>query len=241
MIGLISSTIFPSAAKLRGGNSRTVLSPETRLNQTLDTIRTLKDAGVGDIFLFDNSGPYWDGIADSRFRHVNLVKLGQSYNYDNKGISEVQMLLSGIESLPPDVPIMKISGRYALLQPPHPLTNEWDIAGRMYVKSRRKNMSTRMYLARNRQVLHLLLLQTIREMYAYSARIVGPSSLYRFISNQFGLHEAKERYSYEDPHVMLEMAISNGIDRSGFRFCNLDRLFIRGQLGNVDPPKYIYE
>lgn len=227
---IVSSTIFPPIQPLSDGSPRAVHSPTQRLLQTVETINSLRLAGISDIYLIDNSGLDWREEVEQQLIGAKIIRMAQGYFYDNKGINELQMLLSCIDCLPPTGPILKISGRYKLLNLPDlPHESTWDMAGRLYVPPNMRNISTRMYVVRNRDIFRRLLSLTLREAFAYQGRLVGPKAAIRILKNMLGLPSC---YKYEDPHIPIEMALANVVLAHGFKIERLERLNIEGEFGS---------
>jgi hypothetical protein len=63
------------------------------------------------IVLVDNSESYNFSKIESAVTNVKILPLVQ-FQFQNKGINELLMLLAAVDVLPADTPIFKISGRY---------------------------------------------------------------------------------------------------------------------------------
>ena len=162
---LITSTIFPPSFPRLDGSKRVIHTSEQRPLQTAETVHSLRLAGISNIYLVDNSGAEWQHFAEDFLAGVIIFRENQSYLYDNKGINELQMILSCIVHLPPSVPILKISGRYRLVEQPQiPLHELWDLAGRLYLGPNGKWFSTRMYVAQTKSILARVVLRAPRKI-----------------------------------------------------------------------------
>ena len=170
MIAVISSTIYPSVQTTRDG-ARSWNTPESRLEQTQKTIQFLVDAGISEIYLADNSGVNWISTTDTLLKPAKVYIFNQ-YQYQNKGISEIYLLLSILEFIPENEPIIKISGRYFMEKNPFQNSIECDL-----------QTKTRCYWVKNKEVYKVFLKTTLCEIFAYSSRIVGPASLAKIIRN----------------------------------------------------------
>ncbi|HVV54562.1 MAG TPA: hypothetical protein VHC47_04530, partial [Mucilaginibacter sp.] len=111
MIAVVSSTIKPP---VKPGKSVSRYSFEDRLEQTRLTLTRLKEHGFTDIFLADNSPGLDQRELESLlkgFQNMKAYHISQ-YQFENKGINELLMLLYLTEVIPADQEIFKISGRY---------------------------------------------------------------------------------------------------------------------------------
>src|ERR1043166_9448840 len=165
MVGLISSTIFPSDSPLYWGGPRTCIPSAERLEQTKKTIASLQAAQFSRIILADNSGPNWIAgtekiLAPAEFRVFN------QHHFKNKGISEIYALLDTISIIPADTPILKISGRYYLTESFKLQIGEDDIVAKV-IKYGGVNdwMSTRCYLVKNATIFEAFLREVLRDLY----------------------------------------------------------------------------
>lgn len=230
MIGLISSTIFPLNNPGADG-ARTWIRPEQRIEQTQRTIASLRDVGITDIHLVDNSGALWRRGTEQQFAPAK-VYVYDHHQYKNKGTSELWLLLSALENLPPDTPILKISGRYGLTKGIDFDGAKWDLAGRIYrLGIITYSFSTRCYVIKSKEVYETFIKRTLMELYGYSARIVGPRSFYRILRNSF--LPKYDRYPYDDPGLSIENAAAHVIRKYGYRFDNKEYLGVQGVLGEV--------
>lgn len=211
MIAAITSTIFPENLS-SNGTLRNVLSPAERLQQTLQTIESLKLFGFDQIFLFDNSGDKWESSIDSNFAEINLVKV-DTYQFANKGINEVLLLLQNLKFMPENVPILKISGRYRLLWDIKPELDGYDLAVRYFkTTAGRFTMHTSCYLIKNKNTYERLLKASLEEHYAEHARVQNKQALTRFVRNNL----LKKGTNFSDPPLPIEFAFASAV-----RLCNL--------------------
>src|SRR3569833_1614960 len=111
MIAVVSSTIKPVIKTREIAN---IYGFEDRLEQTKHTIARLLQVGFDEIYLVDNSPllsqPQLQNLLQG-YENVNLYHVPQ-YQFRNKGINELLMLLYATQFLPPNENIFKISGRY---------------------------------------------------------------------------------------------------------------------------------
>lgn len=229
MIAVISSTIAPPDLPVYGGQ-RNAYSPAERLSQTIRTVDSLLDVGIEQIYLADNSGERWDPSWNETLRPAR-VHVYHQQAFKNKGISELYLLRRIIEEVPRGEPILKISGRYVLTRELRFSQERADVAAKFTGERRNRLMTTRCYLVRDSEVFARLVSDTLREVYAYSSRIVGPGSLLRTIRTS--LRPAQDDYSYEDPPLSIEGASARVLAMRGYEIEELPHLFVVGQIGGV--------
>lgn len=225
MIGVVTSTIFPPSTGIYDGR-RSYFSPEERLAQTQQTIQSLLEAGISSVLLFDNSGESWIKGTENLLKSAS-VHLLNTYQYKNKGISELYLLLEAMGSLPPDVPILKISGRYILCGGGNFDLGGADILCKIYKQSHsHRSMSTRCYVVRNRDTYQSFIGQVLRELFGYQARIVGPRSFYRIVKNS--ITPGAVDYPYEDPAHSIEDACAQVLKSYKYKVKQVERLGVEG-------------
>ncbi|HVS80983.1 MAG TPA: hypothetical protein VHE60_04555 [Pyrinomonadaceae bacterium] len=233
MIGLISSTIFPSDDPVYWGSPRTILPSAERLEQTKGTIESLLEAGISEIILADNSGEKWiPGTED--YLKPATVHLCNQYQFQNKGISEILMLLSVFSEIPSDRPILKISGRYSLKWPVDLDLGNADLAVKLYRPSAKDKteMSTRCYWVKNKEIFQDFLISILRELYGNRTKITGARSVFRIIRNSF--FPDNDKYPYHDPVDGIEKAAARILERPRYKVRYLESLGIEGTSGDRD-------
>jgi len=72
-------------------------------------------------------------------------------------------------------------------------------------------------------------LSSLREVFAYQGRLVGPRSALRILRNLFGL---PKDYRYEDPNLPIEVAFANVLLNGDFKISDLATLGIEGEQGS---------
>ncbi|RYY07804.1 MAG: hypothetical protein EOP43_02135 [Sphingobacteriaceae bacterium] len=111
MIAVVTSTIKPL---VENKHKRSFYTFSERLEQTKNTLNLLGKHGFDSIFLIDNS-PSLDQTELKQLLHtfpqVQIYHI-QEYQFENKGINELLMLLYISKHLPENQTILKISGRY---------------------------------------------------------------------------------------------------------------------------------
>jgi hypothetical protein len=169
MIALISSCIDPFGGQ---SSSRSFIPVATRLQQTRLTIDQLGKQPFSGVWLLDNSvafDPEWTRGTPVRARHF------PQYQFSNKGINELLMLLSVLTELPEETPIFKISGRYRLTADFVPVMAggiDFKVKGYDYA-AKCGTISTRGYWVANKKIYETFLVQTLREVFVYPHRTVG--------------------------------------------------------------------
>lgn len=226
MFALISSTIFPSDVPVYWGSPRTCIPSSRRLEETRKTVDSLCDVGITQILLADNSGSNWKPGTEE-FLKPAQVQLSNQHQFQNKGISELYLLLNAIVSIPPDTPILKISGRYHLTAAFNHHISDEDIIAKL-TKQDGVNLwlSTRCYIVKDGVIFEAFLRAVLRELYGYGARIVGPRSLYRILRHSLSPH--KQDYFYDDPVEAVEIAAARVVQNQRFKVRLVEQLGVQG-------------
>jgi hypothetical protein len=226
MIGLISSTIFPSSDALYWGSPRTCIPSSQRLEQTRKTVDSLSEAGITRIVLADNSGTNWISGTEEFLKPAD-VHVSDQHQFQNKGISELYLLLNALKFISADTPVLKISGRYHLTNGfNHQIRNEDIVAKVTKYDGVNMWMSTRCYIVKDVAVFEAFLRAILRDLYGYGARIVGPRSLYRILQHSLSPH--KQDYLYDDPVQGIEVAAARVLKESRFKVRLVDHLGVQG-------------
>jgi len=234
MIAIITSTIFTGSSTIHT-LYRDSISAEERLTQTLMTIESLKSLGFSKIYLFDNSGFNWQKQSENQLVDMELVKFN-SFQYNNKGLSELLMLIHGMEIIPDDIPILKISGRYSLTEKlDQNILNEVKFAG----KFNSDTISTRAYYFCNKQVMQTTLFEALNNMYFYKHRVFGFRSLIQVIKNAFLKNNSTIFY---DTNIAIERGMFNAIKKLELKTYKMQKINVRGISGHpADNKKVINE
>jgi hypothetical protein len=235
MIAIITSTIFPQPATQNSAYRATIKS-EDRLNQTIETISSLTKNGVNKILLLDNSHNQLDQQTIDLLSPATVYTFNM-FQFKNKGLTELHMLLAGLKYIPDDVEIFKISGRYQINKISVSDSQIWDFMGK-YSKET-KTISTRAYYFKNKAIYEKALLLALNYIYAYQHKIVGPKSLIKIIKNAFKPDLNKLFY---ESSISIERGIGEAIANLNLNVENLDQLNISGVSGNpTDHCKIIHE
>jgi hypothetical protein len=236
MIAIVTSTIFPLAAT-KHTQYRETISSSDRLDQTKQTIVSLKEHGFEKIYLFDNSGFQWGEGTEALLYPAEILKFN-TFQFENKGLSELYMLLCGLVNIPENIPIFKISGRYTLNQKiNNSLIFEYNFIGKFFDKD--KTISTRGYYFQDKQTMYRVLHLALNYVYAYPSKVVGPGSLLRIIQNAFNPNLEKKFY---ESSISIERGIYKAIKECKLSTLQLEELNISGISGNPeDNLKLIYD
>ncbi|MEE1883920.1 hypothetical protein [Pedobacter flavus] len=171
MIAIITSCIRPIE---NTNDPKSHFSVKERENQTIFTLEKLSALNFKKIIVVDNSVSYDFNELELRFKHIKFISIKQ-FQFENKGINELLMLLAEVDELPENTPIFKISGRYYPNEDFNINFNEaYDFKVKAYnFDTKRGSISTRAYFVKNKQIYKNFLLKTFIETFTYSHKIVG--------------------------------------------------------------------
>jgi hypothetical protein len=227
VIAVVSSTLFPSDDPIYG-NRRSALTSEERIRQTQASVESLVRCGYGPIFIADNSVGGWRPETDAQLAPAQVHRFPSAYQFRNKGLSELFLLLQMVDELPPDEPLLKLSGRYSVRDNISAQLNGADVAA--FWDPVNGGISTRCYMLRDRTVFKRLLEDTLNEEYGHATRISGPRSLVRIIRNS--IRPAEDDSRYFDPPDSIEQAAARALARRGYRVQRLPALGVDGVVGS---------
>jgi len=225
MIAIVTSCIKPIEPK---DLTKSFVSLEEREQQTVYTLQRLKEIGFELIILADNSDDYDYLRLGLAIDGVKVIHFRQ-YQFPNKGINEILMLLSVLDEVPTDTPIFKISGRYFPAKgflPSMDLNTDFKVRGGL--KGKVPSISTRAYFVRNKQVYENFLLYSLNEVYSYSYRIVGLRSLLNFIREFF------KPSLRTNSHIAIEFACGRVLQKGHFTYERVEKLHIKGQIAGIE-------
>jgi len=228
MIAVITSTIKPSTDK-------TYYTYEERLEQTIGTIKSLRRAGFSKIYLVDNS-PLLNTDELTRLlkdKDVEAYHIDQ-YQFSNKGINELLMLLYIYPRLAQNETIFKISGRYTVTPGFEKPAFEYMAVRSFDFNGKNSVISTRAYWVKNAQLFEAFLNDTLREVFAYPERVVGLRSFLKKFKNNF-------RQQGNTLNISIEFAAAQVLKRNGFKVTELKNLHIEGWVAGSDKPEKIIE
>jgi hypothetical protein len=226
MIAIITSTIFPAAATASTGY-RSSIDYRDRLMQTIKTIQSLVNLQFSEIYLFDNSGFNWDESVTPQLLPAKIIKFNM-FQFDNKGLSELYMLLHGLSIIPADTPLLKISGRYILEQKvADTLLKEVDFAGKFHPDT----ISTRAYYFSSKAIMQNVLYLAVNNMYSYKHKIVGFRSLFKVLQNAFF---DNGQTSFYDTTISIERGMFNAIKKLKLKTQHLPVIHVSGVSGHAD-------
>lgn len=233
MIAIVTSCINP---KVFSTFTRSYFSLQEREEQTIHTLIRLKEVGFKHIILADNSFDYDFTKLGSAIECVQVIHLKQ-YQFSNKSINEILILLSVIDQIPDNMPIFKISGRY------FPSENfkfkmgegvDFIIKGFEF-DTRNAVITTRGYFVRNKVLYEDFLLYCLNEIYSYPYRIVGLHSFLIFIKEFFKPNLKKTST------ISIEFAAARVLKNGNFKYQLIDTLDIEGQIAGLESKELIKE
>jgi hypothetical protein len=229
MVAVVTSTIKPA--------NHSFFDHSTRLEQTWQTLDSLHQK-IENIFLVDNSPGITQAELESilsNYPHVKKISL-QQYQFDNKGITEVMMLLYLCDLLPLNTPIFKISGRYSFIKPVLNINISADFIGKGYrFNTKYATVSTRGYWVKDATLFKALLLETLTHIFIYPEKITGILSFFN------KLNKALFNKNYIKINTSVEFAMALAIKNSNYSIRLLDDLGIQGYVAGVDKPELITE
>lgn len=233
MIAVITSCINP---KPMSTLTRSFFSLEDRELQTIQTLERLKAVGFKQIILADNSYDYDYSKLNDAIENVNIVHLKQ-YQFVNKSINEVLILLAILDYIPADTKIFKISGRYFPTDNfKLEMSEEVDFKVKGFdFNGRRPVISTRGYFVKDKIVYEKFLLSCLNEIYSYPYRVVGLRSLGIFFKEFF------KPSLRTIPFISIEFAAARVLRKGQFKYELTNYLDIEGQIAGLQSKELIQE
>lgn len=229
MIALISSTITPPASDCYDG-ARSRFTPTERLEQTRASVGSLAALGFRQIVIADNGVPL-DEAARAALQPA-IVRHIPTTQFRNKGLSELFLLRDAAASIPGDLPLVKLSGRYLLTKNPLESLGSADFVVRSEnFSARRGAISSRAYACRDAATFRRLIARTLDEAFAYSHRIVGPGSLWRRL--QITLNPRSDTFPYADPPHSIEFLLARAAKLLRLRVAVVRQLGVRGTMAGT--------
>ena len=232
MIAVVTSTIKPINEQ-----SKSFYTFTERLEQTKITLNRLEKCGFTSIFLIDNSPLLDQAKLQELLRDFTQVQIFhiQQYQFDNKGINELMMLLYIADFLPKNQNIFKLSGRYyptTLFRKPE--FTDFAVKDYQY-KKRTGTISTRGYWVKDSEILQSFLLSCLAEVYAYPERITGARSLY--VKLQLVLFN-KQVTPF---NISIEFAAANVFKKCNYSIRFLSNIGIEGLVAGAQQLELITE
>lgn len=233
MIAVITSCINP---KDEITFTKSYFSLEEREAQTLKTINELSKIGFSQIILADNSYKYDFSKLQLQNKNLKIIHF-QQYQFENKSINEILILLSTLAHIPAATKIFKISGRY------FPTDNfrahlddniDFKVKGFDF-DSNRPVISTRGYFVKNKVIYEQFLLSCLNEIYSYPYRVVGFRSFWIFLIDF--VKPKLRTMSY----ISVEFAAARVLKKGSFKYQLTDILHIEGQIAGLQTKELIKE
>ena len=228
MLGLVSSTLFPSARPTLDG-ARSAFTSDERMSQTARTLESLRAAGIERIVVADNSEAAHAGQVRSALTGAEVLHL-PCHAFPNRGLNELLLLLTALDALPADEEILKISGRYRLASGfSLPAWGDHVALFKGYdFEARHGVVSTRCYAVRGTAVYRRLLERALSELFVAPYRIVGPRS---FAKALLGIEPADLGAG---PTTSIEHAMARALKASGLPFKVLEgRIGLEGEIAGA--------
>jgi len=235
MITLISSCIDPFSPV--DETIKSFITFNERLEQTTNTIKVLNTYPLNRLYLLDNSYNYdCSELANLFSEKLKIVNFKQ-YQFTNKGINELLMLLGVVDDLPDNEAIFKISGRY--LPNKHfdcNIAAGYDfkiIASDFY--SKKGTMSTRAYFVANKKIYKEFLLKCLNEVFVYPQRIVGIRSALNSIK------QILKPVSATQSNTSIEFASARVLKAGKYKIQFTDRMGIEGKIAGFKQTETVSE
>lgn len=182
MIAVVTSCLQPLTVK-------SFFSYEERLHQTMLSLSRLQMLDFDDTFLLDNSDQLDQPQLDDLLKSFTKVRkyYNRQFQFGNKGLNEALLLLNNMQHLPPDVPIMKLSGRYYPTKhfeiPDPELFSKYNFIGiGEHFDKRISSFNTRAYFIKNKSVWTDTLVLAVEEMLSYARGVHGFKSMVQSLS-----------------------------------------------------------
>ena len=231
MIALVTSTLFPPQSLSSADSYRSNIHPNLRIQQTFETITSLKELGINKIYLADNGGKLENTLIKTLTKDVVLLKI-PTFQFLNKGLSELFLIHSALKLIEEEkTPILKISGRYKLSSSVN-FDSKFDF---LFKREGEHCVSTRCYLAANKSVYESLINETINIYLNHNSKVIGPRSLLRIIKSSLSRNET---FNVE---LMLEAAIFKSLILKKYKIQNATFLGVSGILGGSNSNVIINE
>ncbi|MDB5145714.1 MAG: hypothetical protein JWQ66_4427 [Mucilaginibacter sp.] len=235
MIALITSCINPVEKNLQVKRSH--LNVDQRITQTIHTINKLADLPFSKVYLLDNSLSFDFNRLAGKVAGKPVIRHLQQYQFTNKGVNELLLLLSAITELPDDESIFKISGRY------YPnenfvcdLNKGCDFKFKDYdFYSKRGTVSTRAYFVKNKLIYEEFLLACLTEVFSYPKRIMGPRSAFSALK-QMVIPEISG-----ESNTSIEFATARVLKGLRYRTQLMETIGIEGQIAGFEKFEIIKE
>jgi len=234
MIVVITSCLQPITVK-------SFFSFEERLQQTRLGLAKLKRLNFDRSFLLDNSDLLDQTVLEdllSDFKGLEKY-YGRQFQFGNKGLNEALLILNHLRHLPPDVPILKMSGRYypnAHFEfPSSALLSRYDFIGiGENFDQRVSSFNTRAYFIRNKKVWETTLVLAVEEMLSYARGIHGLKSLIQSLAD---FYKPSPGVPYQ---LSLEQALARVL-KAKQNYLLLDKTNIEGYVAGSAQVNFIQE
>jgi hypothetical protein len=235
MIALITSCIDPF--NRLDQSVKSFIGTEERFEQTINTIKKLEGLPFRQLYLLDNSPVFDFSRLSGRVDGELAIRQIKQYQFANKGINELLLLLAVVDELPANEPLFKISGRY--FPNGHficEIGKGYDFKVRPYdFSSRTGTISTRGYWVANKTIYKEFLLKCLNEAFIYPQRMVGLRSVWQSVKQVL-----KPEIPVQ-PFTAIEFAAARVLKNSSHKVQFTDEMGIEGIIAGFGERKLIRE
>lgn len=235
VVVVITSTLVPNSKSWYGLSSNLVeLSVDERCQHTLTTIQSLFDFGFASIYLLDNSIESAPSHWVERYKSLGVLFLkipAKNKFTNNKGLSEIELLLDFLERVKLQSPILKISGRYKLNSINLLQIGSFDIIGRVFHRRRGfSEFSTKAYMVRNTIVWEAILKEAARSTKFLIYKFWTPYLFKRVMSFLKNVFLTRNFALLKDPEISIEEGFYYSFRSLSLKLKPIDDLGISGIL-----------
>lgn len=233
MIAIVTSCIKP--IKTVSNSIRSFVEIQDRISQTQETIKSLINKGFKSIILVDNSIGY--NFEDFKnYKELKIINVSQ-FQFHNKGINELLMLLTIIDKLPESQKIFKISGRYKVNEQFEAnIADEYDFKCKAYdFKSKNGCISTRGYFVKSKDIYQTFLLECLNEVYNYHLRIVGLGSFLNYIKQLI------KPVMKNNINLPIEFAAARVLKFGKLNYQLVENIGVEGEIAGIQNKTFIKE
>ena len=222
MIAIITSTLQPAKGK-------SYFSFEDRVLQTKESLLKLQGAGFHQVFLIDNSDTLDQYQVEQLLADFPFVEKFhcRQYQFENKGINELLMLLALCREIPSETPVFKISGRYYPNEHfSQPDFKDVAVKGEHFY-NRTGIISTRAYWVKNKDLLKEILLKTLDVIYTYNHEVTDLKALFKAFLKLVGLKTIPLNLS-------IEFAMATALKAGNYHILFLNPIGLEGYIAGGD-------
>lgn len=232
---VITSTLIPNSKNWHGASKNIKQIPsDERYLQTLSTIQSLIEKGCVTIYLLDNSIEAIPLGWVQKIENMGIIFLSLpaiDTKTQNKGLSEIELLLRFCKLVKCENPILKISGRYTLNSQRLLEMASHDLIGRVFHRRRGfSEFSTKAYVVKNTLVLERILQRSAMLTRTLIYRFWTPFLLLRFLEFIKNVITNFDLDLLLDPPISIEEAFYHSTKALKIDCVFIDNLGITGIL-----------